>query len=93
MERLPGHRAVLTIYLVSVGLAGLFGYILGAIVLPNAAEVPVGTQGRLGPLAFPLDGPTLAVYGMLTIGFLLGIGLLAIRLASRYDDAASDTGL
>jgi hypothetical protein len=92
MRAAGGRRAVLTIYLISVSLAGLFGYILGAVVLPNAAQIPVGTDARIGPLTFPLDGPSLAVYGMVSIGTLLGIGLLAVTVVSRYDDAEPGTG-
>lgn len=77
---------------VSVALAGLFGYVLGAVVLPNAAEVPTDTDGQFGPVSFPLNGPFLALYGMVAIGGMLGVGLVAVRLASRYDDADPGTG-
>jgi hypothetical protein len=85
MDELPGHRAVLTMYLVSVALAGLFGYVLGAVVLPNAAEDAAGAQGSLGPLSFPLDGPSLALYGVVAIGTILGLLLLAVSLTSRRE--------
>lgn len=86
MSRSPGRRTVLTIYVVSVTLAGIFGYALGAVVLPNAAEQNPSAVGQIGPITFPLTGPALAAYGMLSIGILLGIGLLAVNLVSRHEN-------
>lgn len=78
-----GRKTVLTMYGVSVALAGGFGFILGAVILPNAADVPTDVSAQVGPVTFPLSGPALAVYGMVSIGGLLGVGLIGVHLASR----------
>ncbi|WP_020220914.1 DUF7520 family protein [Halarchaeum acidiphilum] len=79
-----GRRVVLVIYAVAVIIAGLFGYVLGFVVRPNVLD---GTVGSLGPITFALSPLNLAIYGAVMIGLTLGVLLLGVTYASRYDDA------
>lgn len=80
-----GRRIVLGMYVVSVVTAGVFGYVLGVIVYGNGGmkgPLPEGgpkpLYGEIGPLVFQLNGPNLALFGIVSVGLLLGVGLLAI---------------
>lgn len=82
-----GRRLVLTIYLVLVGVAGVFGALVGAAVLPNlSGDVP--ETGGVGPVEFALTPLNLALYGMVTVGVMFGAALLLVAYVSReFDDA------
>ena len=90
-----GRRVVLWMYATAVGVAGLFGYVLGAIVFgsggPNGPMAGEGAAqyGELGPVTFVLNGPNLALFGVLTVGVGLGVGLLAIQYVSTHADSLS----
>lgn len=89
-----GHRIVLWMYAASVAVAGIFGYVLGVIVYGNGgasgplAEGPTPQYGTVGPFSFQLTGPNLALFGMVAVGLMLGIGLAAIIYVSRRADDA-----
>ena len=78
-----GSRIVLAVYLVIVAVTGVMGFVIGTIRPAN-----------LDPKLFAvIDLPAtpfgVALYGMLTIAFVLGILLLAVRyVAERYDTEA-----
>lgn len=83
-------------YATAVGVAGLFGYVLGAIVYGNGGpdgplvEGAANPQyGEFGPVTFVLNGPNLALFGVLTVGVSLGVGLLAIQYVSNRADSLS----
>ncbi|MFB6270974.1 MAG: hypothetical protein ABEH83_13595 [Halobacterium sp.] len=92
-----GRRVVLWMYVTAVGVAGLFGYVLGAIVYGNGGpdgplvEGASNPQyGEFGPVTFVLNGPNLALFGVLAVGVSLGVGLLLIQYVSaRSDDPAT----
>lgn len=81
-------------YLASVATAGVFGYVLGAIVYGNGgtsgmlADGPRPQYGGVGPVTFQLNGPNLAIFGVVAVGLMLGVGLAAIVYVSRREPAA-----
>jgi len=89
-----GRGVVMWMYLSAVAVAGIFGYVLGIIVYGNGGPSgpltdggPAVQYGKIGPIVFKLNPPNLAIFGLVAVGGLLGLGLLAISHASRYDDA------
>ncbi|MFB6088080.1 MAG: cox cluster protein [Haloarculaceae archaeon] len=79
-DSVPGERVVLAVYLTALAIAGLFGAIIG-VIRPVALD-PV--------LFFVIDLPANALgmvtFGVVTVGTLLGVLLLAVVFVSRYDD-------
>jgi hypothetical protein len=82
-------------YVGAVAVAGVFGYVLGGIVYGNSggpsgplAEGAGAEYGTVGPITFQLNGPNLALFGVLAVGVTLGVGLAAIAYVSRRADAA-----
>lgn len=73
-----GRSIVLGVYVIVIGIAGLFGFLLGAIGPHKLNPVSLFFLIELPPTAFGL-----AVYGMATVGVVLGIILLLVRYASR----------
>lgn len=83
MVRSPrGSRVVLTVYGVVVAIAGGFGYVVG-LIRPDGLR----TVHYLGLVAFEPTPTGLAVWGVLTVGTLLGVGLGLVVAVSRYADA------
>ena len=90
-----GRRVVLWMYAGAVATAGVFGYVLGVIVYggsggPVGPLVEGGTPevGTVGPVVFELTPVNLAVFGVLSVGVMLGVGLAAIVFVSERADAA-----
>lgn len=90
-----GRRVVLWMYAGAVATAGLFGYVLGVIVYggsggPAGPLVEGGTPefGSVGPVVFELTPLNLALFGLVSVGVLLGVGLAAIVVVSERADAA-----
>ncbi len=82
-------------YAGSVVIAGVFGYVLGVIVYGNGggpsgplADGPQPQYGSVGPITFQLNGPNLAVFGMVAVGLMLGIGLAGIIYVSNRENIA-----
>lgn len=81
-------------YVGAVASAGVFGYVLGAIVYGNGGpggpltDGPQPQYGSVGPISFQLNGPNLAVFGVVAVGLLLGVGLAAIVYVSNRENAA-----
>ena len=86
IARTHGRRVVFAIYATAVVVAGFFGYILGLVVQPN---LKAGHVGSLGPVVFELTPLNLAIYGIVMVGLGLGVVLLLVSFASRYDDAST----
>ena len=82
MRRFDGPRFVLVLYAALVSFAVVAGVLFARVV-----EEP--TPPRLF-FVVPLPPTELgfAVYGGVTIAVVLGVPLLLVRYASRYDDAA-----
>jgi hypothetical protein len=81
-RRFSGDRFVLVLYSVLVSLSALLGVLFATVV--DAATPP-----RLF-FVVPLPPTALgfAVYGGVTVAVVLGVPLLLVRYASRYDDAS-----
>ena len=79
----PGEQVVAGVYVVIVALAGVMGFVLGAIR-------PAELQPELfGVIALPPTPFGVALYGMITVGVGLGVLLGAvIYVSKRTDDAA-----
>ena len=76
-----GRNVILVVYVVVVAIAGLFGYLLGAIGPDALRPVKLFFLVEIQPT--PLG---LALYGMTTLGVGLGALLLGVRYASRRYD-------
>ncbi|WP_331713989.1 hypothetical protein [Halobacterium sp. CBA1126] len=89
-----GRRVVLWMYASAVAVSGLFGYVLGIIVYGDGGG-PAGplvegsgaAYGSVGPVTFQLNPVNLGLFGVVSVGTLLGVGLLAIVYASERADA------
>lgn len=89
-----GRRVVLWMYAGAVATAGLFGYVLGVIVYGGsggpAGPLVQGTTpefGSVGPVVFELTPVNLALFGLVSVGAVLGVGLAAIIYVSDRADA------
>jgi hypothetical protein len=82
--RRPGKRIVTAMYLIIVGITGVFGFVIGTI-----------SPGQIDPQLFgvvplPANPFGVALYGMITIGLLLGLLLLGVRYVSKKTGAAGE---
>jgi predicted exporter len=93
-EETLGRRVVAWMYVGAVAVAGVFGFVLGEIIYGNGgatgplADGPQPQYGSVGPIAFQLNGPTLALFGIVAVGLLLGVGLAAIVYVSNRAETA-----
>ncbi|MGM0604984.1 MAG: DUF7520 family protein [Halobacteriota archaeon] len=79
---LSGHRLILALYVGIVAFAGVMGYLLPFVV----AEI---TPPRLFFLVeLPATPIGLAVYGVVTIGAVLGVLLWLVTYVSEHVDEA-----
>lgn len=89
-----GRRVVAWMYVGALAVAGVFGFVLGEIIYGNGgatgplADGPQPQYGSVGPVVFELNGPNLALFGVLAVGLLLGVGLAAIVYVSRRAESA-----
>jgi hypothetical protein len=78
-----GNRVIIALYLIVVAVAGLMGGVIGSIGLRDLEAVSF-----LGLVTFQPTPLGLALFGMLTIGTMLGVLLLLVIVVSRrYADA------
>lgn len=75
-----GRNVVLFVYTTVVAIAGFMGFLLGAVG-PDALQ-PVSLFFLVELPPTPLG---LAVYGMGTVGLVLGVLLLGVQYAARRD--------
>ncbi|MHB9286671.1 cox cluster protein [Halobacteriales archaeon Cl-PHB] len=80
--RLGGERVVVAIYLVLTVVTGGFGYVIG-VIRPDALAPTLFFLVDLPPT--PLG---MAIYGMVTVGTILGLLLLLVRYVGREFDTA-----
>jgi hypothetical protein len=77
-----GQRFVVLLYGLLVALTGVFGYVIGTI-RPENLDPKLFMVIDLPPTPFGM-----AIYGMLTVGIVLGVLLLAVSyVADEYDTA------
>jgi hypothetical protein len=80
---LSGDRLILALYLVVVSVAGLMGAIIGSIGLRDLEAVSYP-----GLVTFQPTPLGLALFGMTTVGTVLGVLLgLVVVISRRYADA------
>ena len=78
----PGEKVVVQIYVIIVALAGVMGFVLGAI---RPADLE---PALFGVISLPPTPFGVALYGMVTIGVALGVLLgLVVYVSRRTDDA------
>lgn len=82
--RRPGTSIVTAMYLIIVALTGVFGYVIGTI-----------TPGQIDPqlfgvVALPPTPLGVAIYGVVTVGLLLGVLLLAVDYVSKKTGARGE---
>lgn len=93
-ETATGRRVVLWMYAGAVATAGVFGYVLGVIVYGSGGpagplvEGAGAEVGAVGPITFALTPVNLAIFGVVAVGAVLGVGLAAIVYVSERADAA-----
>lgn len=77
----PGDRVVVQLYVVIVAVAGLMGFVIGAIR-------PADLEPELfGVVALPPTPLGVALYGVVTVGAGLGLLLaLVVYVSRRYGD-------
>lgn len=78
-DKRRGNRVVLGMFALLVSVAGLLGFIIGLIRPADLRPVPLFGLVWLEPTPVGL-----AVYGMLTVGAVLAVGLALVMAASRY---------
>lgn len=81
-DSLGGERVVVAIYLVLTVVTGGFGYVIG-VIRPETLDPTLFFLVDLPPT--PLG---MALYGMVTVGTILGILLLLVRYVGREFDTA-----
>ncbi|WP_324662819.1 DUF7520 family protein [Haloarcula sediminis] len=77
----PGEKVVVQMYVIIVALAGVMGFVLGAI---RPADLE---PALFGVVALPPTPFGVALYGMITVGIGLGVLLgLVVYVSRRTDD-------
>ncbi|MFC7135060.1 MULTISPECIES: DUF7520 family protein [Salinibaculum] len=81
-EKWEGPQFVVVLYSLLVLLTGVFGYVIG-LIRPADIDPKLFMLVEMPPTPFGM-----ALYGMVTVGTILGVLLLAVRyVASEYDTA------
>ena len=81
-EKWEGPQFVVVLYSLLVLLTGVFGYVIG-LIRPADIDPKLFMVVEMPPTPFGM-----ALYGMVTVGTILGVLLLAVRyVASEYDTA------
>lgn len=73
-----GHRVIIALYLIVVAIAGTMGGVIGSIGLRDAEPVTF-----LGLVTFQPTPLGLAMFGISTVGTMLGVILLLVVFVSR----------
>jgi hypothetical protein len=80
-----GPRFLLVLYGLLVLLTGVFGYVIGLIR-------PTDLDPKLFMLIdLPPTPAGMALYGMVTVGLILGVLLLAVRYVAREYDSIGES--
>jgi hypothetical protein len=81
-EKWDGPRFLVVLYTLLVLLTGVFGYVIG-LIRPEDLNPQLFMLVDLPPTPVGM-----AVYGMVTVGLILGVLLLAVRYVAREYDTA-----
>jgi hypothetical protein len=73
-----GHRVIITLYVIVVAIAGTMGGVIGSLGLRDAEAVEA-----FGLVTFQPTALGLALFGMTTVGTILGVILLLVVVVSR----------
>jgi len=84
MRDVAGPRVVVTVYLAVLGVAAVMGILLG-VVDPDGLDPELFFVVDLPPT--PLG---MAVFGVTTVGSVLGVLLLVVHYVSQFDDAKAE---
>ena len=80
---LSGQRVVVGLYCIIVAFSGVAGYLAATVV------GEINAPRFLFLIEFPATPVGLAAYGALTIGLILGVLLVSVKVVSdRVDDAS-----
>lgn len=69
----------------SVGIVSTLGFLIGVFGPPTRAV------GRIGPIAFPVSPATLATYGMVMTGVVLGLFVALVAWGVYYVEKNDDS--
>ncbi|GAA0654006.1 hypothetical protein GCM10009019_16900 [Salarchaeum japonicum] len=72
-------------YVVTIAVIGVFGYLVGIAIQPRLEELGVTSVG-VGPLMLPMSPVNLAVIGMVLVGAGLTVAFGLVAVVSRYAD-------
>jgi hypothetical protein len=84
-EKWDGPRFVVLLYTLLVLVTGVFGYVIG-LIRPDDLNPQLFMVIDLPPTPFGM-----AIYGMVTIGLILGVLLLAVRYVAREYDTVEES--
>jgi hypothetical protein len=84
-EKWDGPRFIVVLYTLLVLLTGVFGYVIG-LIRPADINPQLFMVVELPPTPVGM-----AVYGMVTVGLILGVLLLAVRYVAREYDTAGES--
>jgi len=82
-EETSGRRVIKTMYVVTILVIGVFGYLIGLAIQPRLEELGVSSIG-VGPLMLSMSPLNLAVLGMVLVGSGLTVAFGLVALVSRY---------
>ncbi|MFC4544614.1 hypothetical protein ACFO5R_22020 [Halosolutus amylolyticus] len=84
MRSLAGRRVVVGLGLALVAVTAAFGAVLGYALPARSGIETLAVAG----VSVPVSPVTMALYGVLAVGTLLAVGLLALHIVSRFDENA-----
>jgi len=84
-ETWEGPRFVVLLYGLLIALTGVFGYVIG-LIRPKNLDPKLFMVVDLPPTPFGM-----AIYGMLTVGIILGVLLVAVSYVAREYDTVERT--
>lgn len=84
-EETSGRRVIKMMYVVTILVVGVFGYLVGIAIQPRLEELGVSSVG-VGPLMLPMSPLNLAFIGMVLVGTGLTAAFGLVALVSRYVD-------
>ncbi|QDX39660.1 hypothetical protein [Salarchaeum sp. JOR-1] len=84
-EETSGRRVIQVMYVVTIAVVGVFGYLVGLAIQPRLMELGVSEIG-VGPLMLPVSPLNVAIIGMVLVGVGLTVAFGLVAVVSRYAD-------